>query len=259
MNKTVSAININKFSLYSNSKHLLSDISFNIYENQITAIIGSSYSGKSAFLKSLNRLIELEANIKTEGTIEFFGQNIYGRRINLSRLRRQVSSIFQTPNIFPVSTYENVAYGIKLTGWYPKYELDRIVELAIKRAGLWDDVRHRLYKSALDLPILQQQQLCIARALAVKPKVLLMDEPCGSLGSAASLKIEEIIQSLRGQMTIVIATQDTQFASRISDFTAFFSSDEKGTSQMLEFGTTVQIFTKPSNSRTSDYVCGRYN
>jgi phosphate transport system ATP-binding protein len=259
MNKTVSAININKFSLYYNSKHVLSDVSLNIYENQITTIIGSPYSGKSAFLKSLNRLIELEGNIKIEGNIEFFGQNIYGRRINLSRLRRQVSSIFQTPNIFPVSTYENVAYGIKLTGWHPKYELDHIVEFAIKRAGLWDDVRHRLYKSALDLPILQQQQLCIARALAVKPRVLLMDEPCGSLGSTASMKIEEIIQSLRGEITIVIATQDTQFASRVSDFTAFFGIDEKGTAQMLEFGTTVQIFTKPNNQRTSDYVCNRHN
>lgn len=259
MNKTVSAININKFSLYYNSKHVLSDVSLNIYENQITTIIGSPYSGKSAFLKSLNRLIELEGNIKIEGNIEFFGQNIYGRRINLSRLRRQVSSIFQTPNIFPVSTYENVAYGIKLTGWYPKSELDHIVEFAIKRAGLWDDVRHRLYKSALDLPILQQQQLCIARALAVKPRVLLMDEPCGSLGSTASMKIEEIIQSLRGEITIVIATQDTQFASRVSDFTAFFGIDEKGTAQMLEFGTTVQIFTKPNNQRTSDYVCNRHN
>ncbi|WP_138501600.1 phosphate ABC transporter ATP-binding protein [Nostoc sp. PA-18-2419] len=257
MSKPIPAIRVKNFSFYYNTQKIVESVSMDIYQNQVTAIIGSSGCGKSTFLKSLNRLNELETEVKVEGRVEFFGQNIYERRINLSRLRRQISMVFPKPNLFPISVYDNVAYGVKLIGWHPKVELDVIVESAIKAANLWDELKNKLHKSALELSGGQQQRLCIARALAVKPKVLLMDEPCSGLDPIGSMQIENLIQNLRSDLAIVIVTHNMQQVTRLSDFTAFFYTNENRITQMVEFGTTNKIFTSPIDSRTRDYVFGR--
>ncbi|MFM2064339.1 MAG: Phosphate import ATP-binding protein PstB 3, partial [Cyanobacteriota bacterium] len=176
MSKIIPAITVKNFSFYYGHQKIIENVSLDIPQNKITAIMGPSGCGKSTFLKSLNRMSELEAEVKIEGKVEFFGQNIYGRRVNLNRLRRQISTIYGRPNLFPMSVYDNVAYGVKLIGWHPKVELDEIVELALKSADLWEEVKNKLQKSALELSCGQQKRLCIARALAVKPQVLLMDE-----------------------------------------------------------------------------------
>ncbi len=229
-----------------------------IYQNHVTAIIGPSGCGKSTFIKSLNRIAELEGEVRIEGRVDFFGQNIYDRRVNLNRLRRQIGMVFQKPNLFPMSIYDNVVYGVRIAGWRPKAELDNIVESAIKGAALWDEVKDKLHKSALGLSGGQQQRLCIARALAVKPKVLLMDEPCSALDPIATTKIEELIHSLRGELTIAIVTHNMQQAARVSDFTAFFNTDESRIGQMVEFGATTQIFSNALDERTRDYISGRF-
>jgi phosphate transport system ATP-binding protein len=257
MSKLIPAIRVKNFSLSYETQKIVEGVSMDIYQNQVTAIIGSSGCGKSTFIKSLNRMSELEGEVKVEGRVEFFGQSIYERRININRLRRQVSMVFPKPNLFPMSVYDNVAYGVKLVGWHPKVELDRIVESAIKSAELWDEVKNKLHKSALELSGGQQQRLCIARALAVKPNVLLMDEPCSGLDPAGSMKIEHLIHNLRSELTIVIVTHNMQQVTRLSDFTAFFHSNENRITQMVEFGTTNKIFTNPVDSRTRDYVFAR--
>ncbi|MEH1809647.1 phosphate ABC transporter ATP-binding protein [Nostoc sp.] len=257
MGKLIPAIKVKNLNFYYGTQKIIESVSMDIYQNQVTTIIGSSGCGKSSFLKSLNRMSELEAEVKVEGRVEFFGQNIYERRVNLNRLRRQISMVFPKPNLFPMSVYDNVAYGVKLIGWHPKVELNEIVESAIKAADLWDEVKNKLHKSALDLSDGQQQRLCIARALAVKPKVLLMDEPCSGLDAFARMKIENIIQNLRCGLTIVIVTHNIQQVTRLSDFTAFFYSNEHRVTQLLEFGTTQKIFTNAINFRTRDYVLAR--
>ncbi|AFZ24912.1 phosphate ABC transporter ATP-binding protein, PhoT family [Cylindrospermum stagnale PCC 7417] len=257
MNKIIPAIRVKNFGFYYGTQKIFENVSMDIQQNKVTAIIGPSSCGKSTFMKSLNRMSELEGEVRVEGKVEFFGQNIYERRINLNRLRRQVSMVFPKPNLFPMSVYDNVAYGAKLVGWHPKVELDRIVESAIKAADLWDEVKNKLHKSALDLSGGQQQRLCIARVLAVKPKVLLMDEPCSGLDPAASMKIEELIQRLRSELAIVITTHNMQQIARLSDVTAFFHSNENRIGQMLEFVPTTKIFTNALDSRTRDYVLAR--
>ncbi|AVH69950.1 phosphate ABC transporter ATP-binding protein [Nostoc sp. 'Lobaria pulmonaria (5183) cyanobiont'] len=257
MSKLIPAIRVKNFSFYYETKKIVEGVSMDIYQNQVTAIIGSSGCGKSTFLKSLNRMSELEGDVRVEGRVEFFGQSIYERRVNINRLRRQVSMVFPKPNLFPMSVYDNVAYGVKLVGWYPKVELDGIVESAIKAAELWDEVKNKLHKSALELSGGQQQRLCIARALAVKPNVLLMDEPCSGLDPMGSMKIENLIHNLRSELTIVMVTHNIQQVTRLSDFTAFFYSNENRITQMVEFGTTNKIFTNPVDSRTRDYVFAR--
>ena len=261
MNKLISAIKVKDFSFYYNTQKILQGVSMDIYQSKVTAIIGPSGCGKSSFLKCLNRLIELEAKVRIEGRVEFFNQNIYERRINLNRLRRQVSMVFPKPNLFPMSVYDNVAYGVKLGGWHPKAELDAIVESAIKDADLWDEVKNKLYKSALDLSGGQQQRLCIARALAVKPKIILMDEPCFGLDPIASMKVESLIQSLRlrSELTMVIISHNLQQVNRASDFTAFFQWNENKIGEMVEFGDTKKIFSKPLNSRTREYIFNNLN
>ncbi|NJL78922.1 MAG: phosphate ABC transporter ATP-binding protein [Richelia sp. RM2_1_2] len=256
MSKLIPAITVKNLALYYGSFKALQGVSLNIYQQQVTALIGSSGCGKSALIKSLNRIGELEANIKVDGKVEFFGQDIYSSRVNLNRLRRQIGMVFPKPNLFPMSIYDNVAYGIRVARHCPKSELDGIVESAIKDAVLWDEVKNNLNKSALSLSSGQQQRLCIARTLAVKPRVLLMDEPCSVLEPVATMKIEELIESLRGKLTIVIVSDNMQQAQRIADFIAFFSTDENRVGQMLEFGTTEQIFKNPLNQRTRDYVSG---
>jgi phosphate transport system ATP-binding protein len=258
MNKLTPAITVKNFIFYYRNTKALTGVSMNIYKNQVTAIIGPSGCVKSTFIKSLNRIAELEAKIRIEGTVEFFGQNIYAPRVNLNRLRRQIGMVFQKPNLFPMSIYDNVAYGVKLAGWLPRAELDGIVESALRAAALWDEVKDKLHKSALGLSGGQQQRLCIARTLAVKPKVLLMDEPCSALDPIATMKIEELIHSLRKELTIAIVTHNMQQAARVSDFTAFFSTDESRVGQMIEFGPTDQIFGNALDERTRDYISGRF-
>lgn len=258
MSNLVPAIKVKNLSFYYGNYKAIEGISLDIYKNQVTALIGPSGCGKSTFIKTLNRISELEGKVKVDGSIEFFGQNIYDPRININRLRREIGMVFQKPNPFPMSIYENVAYGIKIIGRFPKPKLDEIVESALKGAALWDEVKDKLNTSALGLSGGQQQRLCIARALAVKPKVLLMDEPCSALDPIATMKVEELIHSLRSELTIAIVTHNMQQATRVSDFTAFFSTDESRIGQMVEFGATGQIFRNPLDERTRDYVAGRF-
>ncbi|MGB3760424.1 MAG: phosphate ABC transporter ATP-binding protein PstB [Rivularia sp. (in: cyanobacteria)] len=258
MSNLIPAITVKNLAFYYGTFKALQGVSLDIYQRQVTALIGPSGCGKSTFIKSLNRIGELEADVKIDGKVEFFGQNIYSPRVNTNRLRRQIGMVFQKPNLFPMSIYDNVAYGVRIARHCPKSELDGIVESAIKEAALWDEVKDKLYKSALGLSGGQQQRLCIARSLAVRPKVLLMDEPCSALDPIATMKIEELIDSLRGELTIAIVTHNMQQAQRVADFTAFFSTDESRIGQMVEFGTTNQIFNSSLDQRTRDYVSGRF-
>jgi phosphate transport system ATP-binding protein len=258
MNNLTTAIQVKDLSFYYGNYKAIQGISLDIYKNKVTALIGPSGCGKSTFIKTINRISELEGKVKVEGSIEFFGQNIYDPRININRLRREIGMVFQKPNPFPMSIYENIAYGVKIAGRCPKVELDDIVETALKGAALWDEVKDKLKKSAFGLSGGQQQRLCIARALAVKPKVLLMDEPCSALDPIATMKVEELIHKLRTEFTIVIVTHNMQQATRVSDFTGFFSTDESRIGQMVEFGATNQIFGSPLDARTRDYVSGRF-
>ncbi|MDB9458005.1 phosphate ABC transporter ATP-binding protein PstB [Dolichospermum circinale CS-1225] len=258
MSNLTTAIKVKNLSFYYGNYKAIQGISLDIYKNQVTALIGPSGCGKSTFIKTINRISELEGKVKVEGSIEFFGQNIYDPRININRLRREIGMVFQKPNPFPMSIYENIAYGVKIAGRCPKVELDEIVESALKGAALWDEVKDKLKQSAFGLSGGQQQRLCIARALAVKPKVLLMDEPCSALDPIATMKVEDLIHKLRTEFTIVIVTHNMQQATRVSDFTAFFSTDESRIGQMVEFGATSQIFGSPLDARTRDYVSGRF-
>jgi phosphate transport system ATP-binding protein len=252
------AMRVKDLSFSYGTQKALEGISLDIYDKQITAIIGPSGCGKSTFIKALNRIAELEGKVQVEGRVEFFGQNIYGRRVNPNRLRRQIGMVFQKPNPFARSIYDNVAYGVRLTSRYSKAKLDEIVESALRNAAIWDEVKDKLNQSAYGLSGGQQQRLCIARALAVKPKILLMDEPCSALDPIATMKIEELLQSLREELTIVIVTHNMQQASRVSDYTAFFSTDESRIGQLVEFGPTPKIFTGATQNRTRDYVEGRF-
>ncbi|AKG24170.1 phosphate ABC transporter ATP-binding protein [Calothrix sp. 336/3] len=236
---------------------VIADISLNIYQNKVTAIVGANGSGKTTFLKSLNRMHEPDASMELSGKIECFGKNIYDRKVNLSRLHRQISFISTIPHLFPVSIYENIAYGVKSAGWHSKSETDRIVEIAIKNAGLWHEVKDKLHKPALNLSENQQQRLCIARALATQPRVLLIDEPHSALDAAMMDKMAELINHLRSSLTIVFVTRNWQQATRIADYIAIFHQNEKRICQTVEFGTTSQILTNAMDTRTSrirDYV-----
>lgn len=253
------AIQVNNLSFFYGAVRALESINMSILKNRVTAIIGPSGCGKSTFIKALNRISELEGTVKTEGQVEFYGQDIYHPQVNLNQLRRQIGMVFQKPNPFPMSIYENVAYGVKIgEAKVNRSELDLIVETALQGAALWNEVKDKLHKSALGLSGGQQQRLCIARALAVKPQVLLMDEPCSALDPVATMKIEELMHSLRNDLTIVIVTHNMQQAARISDYTAFFSTDESRIGRMVEFGETKQIFSFPVDTRTNDYVSGRF-
>ncbi len=252
------ALRVKDLAFYYGSQKAIESISMDIYQGQVTAIIGPSGCGKSTFLKALNRISELEGAVRVEGQVEFFGQNIYSRQVNLNRLRRQIGMVFQKPNPFPISIYDNVAYGVRVFSRPNRVSLDETVESALRSAALWNEVKDNLGKSALGLSGGQQQRLCIARALAVKPKILLMDEPCSALDPIATMKIEELIDSLRQELTIAIVTHNMQQASRVSQYTAFFSTDESRIGQLVEFGSTTQIFMEASQSRTRDYVQGRF-
>nr|WP_238393081.1 phosphate ABC transporter ATP-binding protein PstB [Myxacorys almedinensis] len=244
--------------VYYGTIKVLEDVSLDVYPGKVTAIIGPSGCGKSTFIKALNRIGELESNMRIKGEIQFFGQNIYSQRVNLNRLRRQIGMVFQKPNPFPMSIYDNVAYGVRVFSRPSRSVLDELVESALTDAALWNEVKDSLTKSALSLSGGQQQRLCIARSLAIKPRVLLMDEPCSALDPIATLKIEELIRSLQQELTIVIVTHNMQQAARISDRTAFFSTDESQVGRLIETDATAKIFGAASHSRTRDYIEGRF-
>jgi phosphate transport system ATP-binding protein len=258
LNATEPAINVSGLSFFYGTKKVLEGVSLQIPQKKVTAMIGPSGCGKSTLLKALNRIGELEGIVKVTGKVEFFGQNIYGEKVNLNTLRRQIGMVFQRPNPFPATIYDNVAYGVRIAERKAGGELDEIVESALVGAALWNEVKDSLQKSALGLSGGQQQRLCIARALAVKPKILLMDEPCSALDPISTLKVEELIQTLKSQLTIAIVTHNMQQASRVSDYTAFFNADESRIGQLVEFDTTEKIFSDPSNVQTRDYVAGRF-
>jgi phosphate transport system ATP-binding protein len=258
-NEFQTAIQVNNLSFFYGAVRALESITMTILQNKVTSIIGPSGCGKSTFIKALNRITELETKVRTEGQVLLYGQDVYHPQVNLNQLRRQVGMVFQKPNPFPMSIYENVAYGVKIgEDKFQKADLDNIVEKSLKGAAIWDEVKDKLHKSALGLSGGQQQRLCIARALAVKPKVLLMDEPCSALDPIATMKIEDLMHSLRNEVTIAIVTHNMQQAARISDYTAFFTTDESRIGRMVEFGETKQIFSMPVDRRTNDYVSGRF-
>jgi len=254
----IPALRVRDLSFFYGTRKVVEGIDMDVQQNQVTAIIGPSGCGKSTFVKALNRIAELEGKVKVEGQVEFFGQNIYGSKVNLNQLRRQIGMVFQKPNPFPKSIYDNVAYGIRLGSHRSRADLDEIVEAGLRGAALWDEVKDKLKQSAFGLSGGQQQRLCIARALAVKPKVLLMDEPCSALDPIATMKIEELIEVLRKDLTIVIVTHNMQQASRVSNYTAFFSTDESRIGRMIEMGTTAQIFMAANHHSTRDYIEGRF-
>lgn len=231
----------------------LKDISIDIPENQITALIGPSGCGKSTFLKTLNRMNDLIPSCRIEGEVLLDNQDIYAKAINLNSLRKRVGMVFQQPNPFAMSIYDNVAYGPRTHGLKDKKTLDQLVEQSLRGAAIWDEVKDSLKKSAMSLSGGQQQRLCIARALAVEPDVLLMDEPTSALDPISTLKIEDLVQQLKQDYTIIIVTHNMQQASRMSDKTAFFL-----TGDICEFGDTAELFTKPKDKRTEDYISGRF-
>lgn len=238
--------------LYYDKFHAIKNISMDIPENEITAFIGPSGCGKSTVLKSLNRMNDLVPKCKITGDILLDGKDIY-HNTDVNELRRRVGMVFQQPNPFPMSIYDNIAYGPKTHGIHSKAKLDDIVEKTLHQAALWDDVKDKLRKSALALSGGQQQRLCIARALAVNPEVLLMDEPTSALDPISTTKIEDLAMELRGEYTIVIVTHNMQQAGRIADNTAFFLLGE-----VIEYGRTEQIFGSPKDKRTEDYISGRF-
>lgn len=252
------ALCVKDLAVYYGTRKAIEGVSIDIPSAQVTAIIGPSGCGKSTFIKTLNRIGELESKMRIEGTIQFFGQDIYSHRVNLNRLRRQIGMVFQKPNPFPMSIYDNVAYGIRVFSRPSRSMLDEMVESALKSAALWNEVKDHLNKSALSLSGGQQQRLCIARALAIKPRVLLMDEPCSALDPITTMKIEELIQELREQFTIVIVTHNMQQAARVSDRTAFFSTDESQIGQLIEVDATSKVFSAATDVRTRNYVEGRF-
>jgi len=253
-------IKIRNLSLYYGKFKALGDITIDIPKNKITAIIGPSGCGKSTLLRSLNRMNDLVPNTHIDGQIILDGENIYAPGFDVVDVRRRVGMVFQRPNPFPKSIYENVTYGPRLYGLRKRSELDGIVEHSLKQAALWDEVKDKLNQSGMALSGGQQQRLCIARALAVQPEVILMDEPASALDPVATLKIEELMQSLKESYTIVIVTHNMQQAARVSDFTAFMMIDnpQTRTGKLVEFNVTPQIFTNPQNKQTEDYVTGRF-
>lgn len=245
-------ISAKKMNLWYNENHALKDINIDIPEKEITAMIGPSGCGKSTFLKSLNRMNDLIEGCRIEGEITLRGEDIYaGYDVNM--LRKSVGMVFQKPNPFPMSIYDNIAYGPRIHGVKSRVKLDEIVENSLRRAAIWDECKDRLKKSALGMSGGQQQRLCIARALAVEPDVLLMDEPTSALDPISTSKIEELAMELRKKYTIIMVTHNMQQAARIADKTAFFLLGE-----LVEFDSTEKIFSTPSDKRTEDYITGRF-
>lgn len=239
--------------LFYGENHALKDVSLDIAENKITAFIGPSGCGKSTYLKTLNRMNDLVPNVKITGDVLLDGEDIYSPKVDVTLLRKRIGMVFQKPNPFPMSIYDNVAYGARLHGRYTKLQLDEIVEESLRGAAIFDEVKDRLHKSAMGVSGGQQQRICIARAIAVHPEVILMDEPTSALDPISTLKIEELMAELKKKYTVAIVTHNMQQATRISDYTAFFYVGE-----MVEFGETKQIFSMPKDKRTEEYITGRF-
>ncbi|MCS7191948.1 MAG: phosphate ABC transporter ATP-binding protein PstB [Armatimonadetes bacterium] len=246
-------IQVRNLNLYYGSFHALRNINLDIYANRITAVIGPSGCGKSTFLRCLNRMNDLIESVRIDGQVLLDGVNIYDSSVDVVTVRRRVGMVFQKPNPFPKSIFDNVAYGPRIHGIKDKRKLQEIVERALKDASLWDEVKDRLHRSALELSGGQQQRLCIARVLAVESEVILLDEPASSLDPTATLRLEDLLYELKSRYTIVIVTHNMQQAARISDFTAFFLNGE-----LIEFGPTDKIFTRPDDPRTEAYITGRF-
>ncbi len=239
--------------LYYGTNHALKDVNMNIKEKAITAFIGPSGCGKSTFLKTLNRMNDLIPGVRIEGEVTLDGENIYDPRVDTTLLRKKIGMVFQQPNPFPMSIYDNVAYGPRIHGIKSKAKLDELVEESLRQAALYEEVKDRLKKSALSLSGGQQQRLCIARALAVEPEVILMDEPTSALDPISTLKIEDLMSELKEKYTVAIVTHNMQQAARISDYTAFFLVGE-----VIEMAPTDTLFTRPEDKRTEDYITGRF-
>ena len=246
-------LTVRDLDLWYGSHQALHKVSLDIPENSITALIGPSGCGKSTFLKTLDRMNDLIPGVRIEGTVEYSGKNIFDPDVDVSELRREIGMVFQKPNPFPMSIYDNIAYGPRTHGVRNKVKLDELVEQSLRGAAIWDEVKDRLKKNALGLSGGQQQRLCIARALAVKPRVLLMDEPTSALDPISTSRIEELAMELKKDYTIVIVTHNMQQAVRISDNTAFFLLGE-----LVEAGETQMIFSQPHDKRTEDYITGRF-
>ena len=247
------AFTVKDMELYYGSFHALKNVNLNIASGEITAFIGPSGCGKSTFLKSLNRMNDLVEGCRITGDIRLMGEDIYDKNMDVSVLRRRVGMVFQKPNPFPMSVYDNIAYGPRTHGVKKKAELDEIVEKSLRDAAIWDELKDRLKKSARGLSGGQQQRLCIARALAVKPEVILMDEPTSALDPISTSKIEDLVMDIKKEYTIVMVTHNMQQAVRVSDTTVFFLLGE-----IIESGATGQIFSVPKDKRTEDYITGRF-
>jgi phosphate transport system ATP-binding protein len=243
---------------YGNFK-AINTVNLDIERNQITALIGPSGCGKSTVLRSFNRMNDLVPGARVEGEVLFHDQNLYAADVDAVEVRRRIGMVFQKPNPFPKSIYDNIAFGPRISGWKgSKAEMDDLVERSLRNAALWDDVKDKLKASGLALSGGQQQRLCIARALAVEPEVILMDEPCSALDPISTLKIEELMMELRQRYTIVIVTHNMQQAARASDCTAFFLMNEQRAGEIVEYGPTGELFTNPKDKRTEDYITGRF-
>lgn len=250
----MATIEIKNFNLYYTDFHALKNINMKIEEKRITAMIGPSGCGKSTLLRSLNRINDTIEGVRTDGEVIVDKKNIYGDKIDIDKLRRNVGMVFQRPNPFPISVYENVAFGLKVNRIASrKSVIDETVEESLKAVLLWDDIKDKLKKSALDMTLEQQQRLCIARVIAVKPQIILLDEPCSSLDPVSTQRIEELMMQLKDRYTIVIVTHNMQQAARVSEDTAFMLLGE-----LIEFNKTEKIFTNPSQKQTDDYVSGRF-
>ena len=248
-----SKIVVQHLNLHYGENHALKDINMNIAQNAVTAFIGPSGCGKSTFLKCLNRMNDLVDCVKIDGTVTIDGEDIYSPKVDTTLLRKKVGMVFQQPNPFPMSIYDNIAYGPRIHGITAKAKLDEIVERTLRDAAIFEEVKDRLKKSALGLSGGQQQRLCIARALAVEPEILLMDEPTSALDPISTLKVEDLMEDLKKKYTVVVVTHNMQQAARVSDYTAFFLLGE-----LIEFDTTDTIFKQPSQKKTEDYITGRF-
>jgi phosphate transport system ATP-binding protein len=244
---------IKNLNLYYGKMQALYDVSMDVPTNSVVALIGPSGCGKSTFLKSLNRMNDLIDGVRIDGEIELDGANVYDANTDIVNLRKRLGMVFQRPNPFPMSIYDNVAYGCRVHGLNDKKKLDEIVERSLRGAAIWDEVKDRLNASAMGMSGGQQQRLCIARVMAVEPEVVLMDEPCSALDPISTMKIEELVSELKKDYTIVMVTHNMQQAARVSDYTAFFLNGK-----LIETDETNVIFTKPNNKKTEDYITGRF-
>ncbi|MEA1910924.1 MAG: phosphate ABC transporter ATP-binding protein PstB [Spirochaetota bacterium] len=249
-------LNLKDLNIYYGDFRAVKDINLDIRKNKITAFIGPSGCGKSTVLRSINRMNDLVEGAKTEGEIFFQNRNIYNPEVDAVSLRKQIGMVFQKPNPFPKSISDNITWGAKINGY--KGDMEELVEESLKSAALWDEVKDKLNENALRLSGGQQQRLCIARTIAVKPEIILMDEPASALDPIATLKIEDLMKTLSKDFTIIIVTHNMQQASRISDYTAFLMTDEKRSGHLVEYNKTSEIFIKPKNKQTEDYISGRF-